>query len=191
MPEIKKLFINQSRDKLKNSLSGVWIPLLFISVGVLLSEVAMAQSTNFTPVPTWTDDQWENADKESRGNEEELETNQKISEGKLTPLPMTKDFSGVIILNPPDKFKILTSNGKAYLTWNKVDKAMGYCVYDSKDGKTFKKRFHPVKETKIFVGFITWIKNHPKHYYGFKTISWGGESEMVVQSVGPQDFAAQ
>jgi hypothetical protein len=144
---------------------------------------------NEKPVPTWTQEQWEDADKDESAKEQELEADQQIREGAFTPVPFTKDFTpNAPKPSPPSHLKITTLNGMAFLSWDKVDGARAYIIYGSPDGKSFKARRNPIKDTKLFVGYVITLKQQPVHYYGIETLSWSGDSEMVTQAIGPTDF---
>ncbi len=156
---------------------------------ISISEVAFAQSSVFTPVPTWAQQQWESTDDDERAKEQEIETEQLSREGKLKTLPHSKDFAqNKSKPLPPTHLKITVANNMVYLSWGKLKQVNGYIIYDSDDGKTYRKRKYPVKDTKIFVGFVTAIKQKPIHYFGIESLSWGGNSEMIVKSVGPNDI---
>lgn len=162
------------------------LALLFF--GVSISSVAYGQNSTVKPDPTWTEDQWESADPNERAKQEEVEMNQKIKEGKLTPVPFPKDFKGVIKPLPPTHLKITIVDGAAYLSWDKVKDAKAYIIFESKDGKNYKRRSYPVMETKFIIGPVAMLKNGPIKFYGVSSFYYGLSSEMVVRSIEAKDF---
>lgn len=166
---------------------------IFLFIGILFCKRALGQSGSITPVPTWTQDQWDDVatDKDAMLKEQEIEFEQRVKEGKVTPVPLPKDFTpGAKEPLPPTNLKITIVNGMAYLSWDKVENILGYIVSESKDGKKYKTRRNPIHETKILVGYVA-SRNHPIKYFGISTLSWNGKSKMSIREIAPKDFGTK
>ena len=92
---------------------------------------------------------------------------------QLSPMPDT-----------PTHFAIEPGNGTALLKWDPMPRAVGYMIFGSEDGHTFKRRFNePVKSAACTIGLL---RNGLTYYFGVASVAeYGKKSHMAVQSVTP------
>ncbi|HEY5038251.1 MAG TPA: PorV/PorQ family protein [bacterium] len=86
-------------------------------------------------------------------------------------------------LLPPDRFSAETSDGAAHLFWSSVKGVIGYNLYTSDDGKSFRRltKSGPKNIVKVV---LRPLKNGRTYYFGITSVMPDGkESEKKIQSV--------
>jgi hypothetical protein len=162
---------------------GVGIFLLFaISINCpVVSQISSSTETLVAPTPTYDE---ENAGPEQMAEEENRRVKDLEKEGKLKTLSHPPGYYYKGKAAAPSNFKIKPGDGCAYLSWEAVKGADAYFIFNSTDGKRFKMRKVPVRDTKII---LRGLENGKIYYFGVETfIKWGTSSDKVVQTVIPQ-----